>query len=122
MKVPNKIRIGANDYSVKLVENLLSDSDRLGDVIYTKSRIRIDSSLSKTVIKETLAHELVHAMLYEAGYDEQSEEQVVSLGKVLAMLLRDNDFTFMRDNEPLSEKHDGEPKTMQKIAEEPCKR
>lgn len=109
MKVPNKIRIGANDYSVKLVENLLSDSDRLGDVVYPKSRIRIDSSLSKTMIKETLAHELVHAMLYEAGYDEQSEEQVVSLGKVLAMLLRDNDFSFMRDNEPLNKKHEGEP-------------
>jgi len=45
---------------------------------------------------------VVHAMLYEAGYDEQSEEQVVSLGKVLAMLLRDNDFSFMRDNEPLN--------------------
>ena len=97
MKLPDKVRVGANDYSVKLVEGLQLHNERLGDITYTNATIRIDSSLSKSILKETFAHELVHAMLYEAGYDEHDEEQVVLVGKVLAMLLRDNDFTFMRD-------------------------
>lgn len=110
MNLPKKVRVGANDYRVKLVDSLLSDNDRLGDVTYSKGVIRIDSSLSKSVTKETLAHELVHAMLYETGNDEQNEEQVVLLGKVLAMVLRDNDFTFMRDDEPvLTEADSSEP-------------
>lgn len=101
MELPYKVRVGANDYSVKLVKGLQLYDDSLGDVTYTNTTIRIDSSLSKSVIKETLAHELVHAMLYEAGYEEHDEEQVVLVGKVLAMVLRDNDFTFMRDGEPV---------------------
>lgn len=98
MKLPDKVRIGANDYSVKLVDNLLSHSENLGDITYSNATIRIDSSLSESVLKETLAHEIVHAMLYEAGYEEHDEGQAVLLGKVLAMLLRDNDFSFMRDS------------------------
>lgn len=98
MRLPDEVRIGANDYSVKLVESLLSHSERLGDVTYFNATIRIDNSLSKSILRETLAHELIHAMLYEAGYEEHDEGQVVLLGKVLAMLLRDNDFTFMRDD------------------------
>ena len=97
MRLPDNIRVGANDYSVKLVENLISHNDNLGDVTYTNTTIRIDSSLNKSILRETLAHELIHAMLYEAGYEEHDEGQVVLLGKVLSMLLRDNDLTFMRD-------------------------
>lgn len=98
MKLPDKVRVGANDYSVKLVEALMENSDRMGDVNYSKVTIRIDNSLDKSILKETLAHELVHAMLYEAGnYNEHDEEQIELVGKVLAMVLRDNDFTFMRD-------------------------
>ena len=44
-----------------------------------------------------LAHELAHGILFEAGYEGHDEEQANRLGKVLAMLLRDNDFTFMRE-------------------------
>lgn len=97
MRLPDKVRVGANDYSVKLVENLISHNGNLGDVHYTNATIRIDTSLSRSVLKETFAHELIHAMLYEAGYEEHDEGQVVLLGKVLSMLLRDNDLTFMRD-------------------------
>jgi len=97
MKLPKEIRVGANDYKVKAINSLLDDSDNLGNITYSNATIRIDDSLAESTFKETLAHELVHAMLYESGYYEHNEDQVIRLGKVLSMILRDNDFTFMRD-------------------------
>jgi hypothetical protein len=49
---------------------------------------------------------LLHACLFEAGYDEQDEEQVRRLGNVLTQVLRDNDFGFMRDEETEARRSD----------------
>jgi hypothetical protein len=46
-------------------------------------------------------------MLFEAGYDEQDEEQVRRLGNVLTQVLRDNNFDFMRDEDEEETKING---------------
>lgn len=93
-----KFRIGAVDYEIKEVADLHDKGEELlGWVTYNDCLIRIDSALSDKRKRSVIIHELLHAMLYEAGYDEQDEEMVRRLGNVLAQVLRDNDFGFMRE-------------------------
>lgn len=99
LKLPEIIRIGSVDYNVAYQRGLSSGDTLLGQINYGHCTIRLEESLPASRAREVLAHELAHGILFEAGYEEHIEEQANRLGKVLAMLLRDNDFTFMREGE-----------------------
>jgi hypothetical protein len=92
-------RVGANDYQVAEVDGLMRKYDLYGQVTNSDNRIEIEPTLESTRKSNVVIHELLHAMLFEAGYDEQDEEQVRRLGNVLTQVLRDNDFEFMREEE-----------------------
>lgn len=92
-------RVGAVDYKIESVDGMQTKYKLLGQVYYSDGIIEIDSDICADRKKNVIIHELLHAMLYEAGYDEQDEEQVRRLGNVLTQVLRDNDFEFMRDEE-----------------------
>src|SRR5690625_2430117 len=101
-KLPKSIRVGSVDYNVKEVADLHdSGQELLGWVTYHDASIRIDSDASMGRKKNVLIHELLHAILYEAGYDEQEEEMVRRLGNVITQVLIDNDSGFMRDKEAI---------------------
>lgn len=70
MKLPEEIRVGANEHKAEIIKNLLSHNESLRDVTCANATIKLDCSLSKSILRETLAHELVHAMLHKAGYNE----------------------------------------------------
>lgn len=96
--LPSTFRIGSVDYNVEEVADLHDKGQELlGWVTYHDTLIRIDSEVSNGRKKNVLIYELLHAMLYEAGYDEQDEEMVRRLGNVLTQVLTDNDFGFMRE-------------------------
>lgn len=99
LKLPKTIRIGSVDYDVAYQRGLSSGDALLGQINYNHCEIRIEESLPASRAREVLAHEIAHGMLNEAGYDEHDEEQANRIGKVLAMLLRDNDFSFMREGD-----------------------
>lgn len=99
MNLPKTIRVGANDYEIKREKGLSSSEAVWGRIVYGTTTISLDESLSGSLLRDTLAHELAHAILYEAGYEDHDEEQANRIGKVVTMLLRDNNFEFMRDRE-----------------------
>lgn len=92
------IRVGTADYSVEEVANLMQKHDLFGQVSYHDGIIELEPTLCNDRKKNVIIHELIHACLFEAGYDEQDEEQVRRLGNVLTQVLRDNDFGFMRES------------------------
>ena len=93
-----KFRVGSVDYTVKEVDGLHDGGQELlGWVTYHDNLIRLDSNASAIRKQNTLVHELVHAMLYEAGIEDQDEDLVTRLAHVLHGVLRDNDFGFLRD-------------------------
>ncbi|MGM0836023.1 MAG: ImmA/IrrE family metallo-endopeptidase [Bacillota bacterium] len=98
-------RIGSVDYTVEMVPKLYHLYERLGQVIYGNTHIQLDADMSPSRINDVLIHELLHAIFCEAGYDDQDEDTINRVGKVLAQVLRDNDFGFMRqlNNEEESE-------------------
>lgn len=99
LKLPETIRIGSIDYDVSYKQGLSAGDSLWGEIVYGRSEINIDDSLSKSKAREVLAHELAHGLLFEAGYEEHEEDTANRLGKILAMILRDNDFEFMREDE-----------------------
>lgn len=96
---PKSIRVGANDYELNRVRGISSGESLWGQIVYGTNRINVDDSLEGSRLRDVIAHELAHAILFEAGYDDHEEEQANRIGKVLAMLLRDNDFEFMKEVE-----------------------
>ena len=97
--IPQVIRVGSIDYSVELTSGLSVSDDVLGAIHYGTSKVRVEESLPTSKLKDTFIHELTHAIFFEAGFEEHEEETVNRIAKVLTMVLRDNDFAFMREAE-----------------------
>lgn len=99
-----QFRVGSIDYTVAEVDGLSTKYRLYGQVIYGDAHIEIDSAMSVTRKHNVLIHELVHAMLFEAGIEEQDEDLVNRLAHVMHGVLRDNDFAFIRgEDEETSE-------------------
>jgi hypothetical protein len=92
-------RVGTLDYKVTEAPDMIRKHNLFGQVTYDDGIIEVEPTLSEQRKHNVIVHELVHAMLFEAGYDEQDEEQVRRLGNVLTQVLRDNDFAFIREEE-----------------------
>src|SRR5690606_35197950 len=92
-----KFEIAGIEYTVEEV-NGLTDAEHFGYINFADSVIRIDANLSEDRKRQTLAHELAHALLYEAGFEDHDEELASRLGRLLHMFLPDNDFGYFRDD------------------------
>lgn len=91
------IRIGSNDYTVEDVKYLASEYGYLGKCNTNTCTIFLDSSLNGDRWKNTIIHEVTHGVFYEAGFSEQDEDMINRIANVLHGLLRDNDFSWVRD-------------------------
>ena len=92
--IPGKVRIGGLEYDVKMIDELLNDHDCAGQIVFPVGVIKLDSRLSEDRKEQTLVHEILHGIFEEAGYEEQDEDMVNRLGKVLYQVLKDNELNF----------------------------
>ena len=98
----DKIKVGGINYQVELVD-LTTQRDeeigwQLGYCHFHKDLIEINSMISEQRQRQTLVHEMMHAIYEEAGV-EQDEGNVDALAKVLYQVLKDNDFSWLRNLE-----------------------
>ena len=89
-----KIKIGGMEYQVKEVKFGESNGDvTLGECYFETADILINENLSDNRKEQTLFHEMVHAMLFEAGSIEYDNEELVNqLGLIMYQVFKDNDF------------------------------
>jgi Zn-dependent peptidase ImmA (M78 family) len=92
--IPSKVKVAGVTYEVKEVEGLAADHDLYGQVTYRNNIIKFDSALHQERKEQVFVHELFHAILYEAGYDEHDEEMVRRVANVLYQVLKDNHFNL----------------------------
>ncbi|UXU48947.1 MULTISPECIES: ImmA/IrrE family metallo-endopeptidase [Staphylococcus] len=85
-----QINVCGINYDVIQVTEVDNDPSCLGLCIYRESLIQIKNGLSTERKKQVLMHELLHAILYEAGYEEHNEEQVKSLSVVINQVIAQN--------------------------------
>ena len=96
----DKVKIGGIVYPIEIVNDFQGETGDWGQTNFKKSKITIDSNLDKQRENQTLVHEIVHGLFYEAGI-EDDEDKVNRLGLVLHQVLTDNDFSFLRQEATL---------------------
>ena len=87
MKIPKKVKIGAREYTVEIVD-IINDRDDLGETKHSKLHIKIKKS-KPTQMEQTFLHELFHCI---AG--TFSEYEVDTLANNLHLLIKDNPGVF----------------------------
>jgi len=97
--LPKSFRVGSVDYTVAITPKIAALDCSWGKVSYGNTSIELADGLSEERLKNVLIHELTHAIFHEAGFIEHDEDMINRVGNVLAQVLRDNDFGFMRTEE-----------------------
>jgi hypothetical protein len=103
MKTPSNITYGSTVYTVREIENLLDDagSTKLdGHIVYGKSEIRVDAGLDFQRKRIVIFHELIHAIMDQAGLDLEDKNEaicdVIAHGMISA--LRSNPYLRCQDD------------------------
>lgn len=94
MNLPTEIKVGGVFYNVICKPYIEIESDRnyQGVCDYQNTEICILEDLSKERRKDVFFHELTHAIFCEAGYEEQDEDMINRIGKILHQVISDNEF------------------------------
>lgn len=99
MIIPEKVKILHLDYDVSLADNIHDrGGDLLGQVDFLCQKIRLNAGASEEQKRETLLHEIIHAMdeKFRIGLKERQVEQ---LGVAIYNLVKDNPEMFNDDSE-----------------------
>lgn len=102
MKVPNKIRIGAFDWTIEESEKIANEGGVFGSTHHRKQRIFLEPNETEQKKDHTLLHEIMHALWWQAGLHERYtkdqkviEEEIIScLSNGLYQVIKDNKLTF----------------------------
>lgn len=87
-----KVKINGLDYEIKLVERMLGDE--VGEIDTLEGAIYLESNPPRGLLI-TLLHEIIHAILYSAGYNnidenEHDEKMIYALAYGLYTVIKDN--------------------------------
>lgn len=105
----DKIKVGGIEYTVERKELEASEGVQFGWCRCDKALIEINDRINEQKQEQTLIHELTHAMFHECGLDGRDDEEdiVNRLSIVLHQVLKENDFSWLRDEYETIETHDG---------------
>lgn len=95
-----QVKIGGITYDIHYVEEIPNRDTYVGYCDSERSVIYVQTKgMSEQRQKQTLIHEMMHAILYESGYNDHEEELANRIGLVLYQVLKDNDFGFINHQE-----------------------
>ena len=97
--IPNKIKVAGITYEVMEKKDLAKDHSLLGQVLYHYGKIQLDPDIAGDRKEQVLIHEVLHAIFNEAGYTEQDEDLINRVSIVLHQVLKDNDFSWIREQQ-----------------------
>ncbi|MGC9338741.1 hypothetical protein [Listeria ivanovii] len=97
MTIPEQVKIGAINYKVQEKEVVDNDLNNWGAWVFHDNHIEVLAGLSDERKEQTLIHEILHAIFYEAGFEEQDEDLINRAGIVLYQFLKDNNLFHKQD-------------------------
>ena len=101
--IPNKVKVGANEYSIEYPEQIVYRGETVDGLIsHAESKIKILASSKGTWRDYTFMHEIVHALLENAGL-ENTEDICDRLARQLHAFLLDNPNIFNVEHETKQE-------------------
>jgi hypothetical protein len=89
--LPESVRIGPHEYRIDR-QSVFNGEGMLGTLDYKESAIRLKPHPTPSTLVDTLLHECVHAMWWQAGLERTGDKEPVAqmLGAGLTALFRDN--------------------------------
>ena len=95
MKFPKSIKVGASVYEVSIdteLDHELAGNHRYGEINYTLRRIALSTKFLDEEKRDTLMHEVVHAITKHMGIDwgDEDEQLTRQLTNGLMMVFNDN--------------------------------
>jgi len=76
---------------IPVLKGGMTDDDSLGEWHANKAEIHYDPSSTEPVLRETLLHEMLHAVCEHTGLDPDQHETIIrSISPLLLHLLREN--------------------------------
>lgn len=96
------VKIGGTIYEIKNTPYSFDDDKTtvMGDIdqVAAKIKINLDHSIAKVRKQQSLIHEILHGMLFEAGYEEEIDEQLIKrLSMVMYQVVKENDLADLLD-------------------------
>jgi Zn-dependent peptidase ImmA (M78 family) len=87
-----QLKVGGTIYTVNEVDGLLRKLSMYGNVDFSDCIIQIDADMSEERKEQTIIHEMLHAVHFEAGYnpEEQDEDMINRTANVLHQVIVDN--------------------------------
>jgi Zn-dependent peptidase ImmA (M78 family) len=87
-----QLKVGGAIYTVNEVDGLMRKLSLFGNVDFSDCIIQIDADISDERKEQTLIHEMLHAVHFEAGYDpsDQDEDMINRTANVLHQVIVDN--------------------------------
>lgn len=74
--LPSKVNICGIPYDVVLCDDLFASTEtNLGQIVFSEAKIKINSNAAPPVQEQTLVHEIVHGMLTNLGFAEDSADE-----------------------------------------------
>lgn len=92
--IPERVKVAGIEYEINEIKNMERDFEHLGQILYTRGIIKLDSDLSLDRKEQVFVHELLHGIFFEAGIEEQDEDMINRVAIVLYQVLKDNRFEF----------------------------
>jgi hypothetical protein len=90
MDIPRYLKVGPFNYTVELHDGYWNKDDIrvYGEVDERSATINLDVDASPEVIRDSIVHEVIHAILLM--YDRDDEDLVRLLAPMLLQIIRDN--------------------------------
>lgn len=87
-----EVKVGHRRYALTpLSHREAQEIEAHGDCSFLRGRIRVDEGLPQDAQAEVLVHEVLHALVEDAGVEWEDEEHIVTvLGRRLAAFIADN--------------------------------
>lgn len=89
VKLPEFVKVGALTYKVEETDRLELGTNYLGEILYDTLEIRVRPGAEQRE-RQTLLHEIIHAMLTNIGEKEHDERVVEGLAHMLLEVIQDN--------------------------------
>lgn len=99
MNIPERIKIGGFDWSIKSDANVTYEGQIHGSTHNQTQTIFLDQDGTQQKREQTLLHEIMHAIWWQSGLvkrftDHKMEEEVIdALSNGLYQVLKDNDIS-----------------------------
>ena len=104
VKTPRIVRVGPHKYDIVFDKEACVAANVVGVCLNDDARIILDPGLADTMKRETLLHELLHAVWYQTPLDRRYDDDAPdSVGEEIVYTLASRLLSLLRDNPKLVE-------------------